>query len=152
MVLLGLELEDNPLASDFMQRAEERTKTMNLKNNPYTDYEFRFLKKDSKAFHVWNFKHIWPDFSVYFILVAIVGGMLFLSGYIKAGIIIWVVSGLIVSINMYGRSKYFNFFVIRLQLRRSKYKGLIRLLSTKEIVKIFPAIVLKGEKAENGSS
>jgi len=152
MVLLGLELENNVVAFDFMQRAKERTKVVNLKNNPYTDYEFSFIKEDSKLFYLWKFNHLYPNFSKYFLLLGIIGAFLLVLGHIKIAIIIWLVSGFIVLINEYGRSRYFNFFALRIGLRKFGYKGACRLLSTREMVDLFPDLVLKEGVLNNGSS
>ena len=152
MVLLGLELENDVNAFDYMQKAKERTKTVNLEKNPYTDYEFGFKKDDNKLFYLWKFNHIYPNFSKFFLLLGIVGAFLLLMGYVKTAIIIWIASGLLVLINEYGRSRYFNFLIIRTNLRKSNYKGSCRLLSTREMTRLFPDMVLKEGDAKNGSS
>jgi len=152
MVLLGLELENNEIALDFMQKAKERSKVVNLQKNPYTDYEQNFVKKGSKIYYGWSFKHIYPDFTLMFALPAIVGVFLLFLNYVKTAIIIWLVSGIIVLINLYGRSKYMAFFALRINLRKSHYKGDIKLLSAKEMTGLFPDMVLKEGNKDNGSS
>ena len=144
MVLLGLELEKDDKVRDYINRLKEKVEVKDLTKNPYTDWVIKDFFLGDSYFVGLKFDQLWVDFSNYLILPVVGSFFFMLVGLLPASVGVWII--LVVCffwvLVKYFRSKYFNFFVLRFNLRRLKYKGKIRLLSTKKLASLFPNLVL----------
>lgn len=118
MVIFGVELEKE--ADDFMRLSEER---LNKKTIVYKGYFKKF-----RDFYLIDIQPL--IFPFYWI-----GFMGVLSTLYFAGLTIYLIPSIIISLSYLFWSKYFIYYMLMIGLRKSGYKGKIKLIKHEELLR-----------------
>ena len=133
-MIMGVELDNCKISRNFVKQSSENF-IKPTKTNPFIGYSSVAYTKYDKLIYIFSVRAIYPElyiYSPYFFLIGILLYFIFPNNHFYVPLMI---GGFIIALTKFFHSTSFLLFVFKRGLKKAKYNGKIKTLTTTEMIK-----------------